>query len=215
MVKSGEKIEVSIEKQDQIVRLSNAGEFLFAKEGRIGQSISQKTGLLLFSGPAQEERPVLERAQHIQKLIIVLRHGQIATDSVKPEATVFHFGNFGQRIHAFSGQSFGKSGKQVRLWFAGEVHDDRTIQILLKVVGDEIDIFESGLYEVYGSDAMELFPDIFDVEIKSDVVLTQILHLEERGVYFAVVVVEYHHLPQVLPLTVDSLQKGTLLCDQV
>lgn len=123
---------------------------------------------------------MLERAKHIQKLIIVLRHRHIATNSVKPKTTVFHFGDLGKRIHAFPGQSFGKSGKQVCLWLAGEVHDDRTIQIFLEVVGDEIDVFESGLHEVYGSDPVELLPYIFYVKIKSDVVLTQILHLEER-----------------------------------
>ena len=62
---------------------------------------------------------------------------------------------------------------------------------------------------------MQLLAVVLDVEVESDVVLTEVLHLEERGVDLPVEVVEDEDLPEVLALAVDLPQQGPLLVYQL
>ena len=49
---------------------------------------------------------------------------------------------------------------------------NRAVKILLKVRDDSVQIVLIGLYEVYGSNSMQLLSVVFDVEVEGDVALS-------------------------------------------
>ncbi len=101
------------------------------------------------------------------------------------------------------------------LRLAGEVNDDRAVEIFLKIGEHELKIFFVGLNQVNGSDAVELLAGLLDVEVKRDVGLPEILHLEERGVDLSVELIEDEHLPKILALVVNLLEETSLLSDEI
>lgn len=63
---------------------------------------------------------------------------------------------------------------------------NRTVQIFIEILDNSVEVLFVGLDQIYGSDSVKLFPVLFDMEVECDVVLPEIFHFEERGVYLLV-----------------------------
>lgn len=68
--------------------------------------------------------------------------------------------------------------------------DDWTVEIILKILEKDIDIFRGWLYEINGGNSVELFSGFFEVKVKGDVVLPEIFHFEEGWIDLVIEVIE-------------------------
>ncbi len=95
------------------------------------------------------------------------------------------------------------------------MNHDRRVKVLLKVLDDFFGVFEVGLDEVEGSDAMELFTRLFDVEIESDVVLPEVFDFEEGRDDVVIGLIEYDDFPDVVSFGKDLGEELFLFLNQV
>jgi hypothetical protein len=134
---------------------------------------------------------------------------------LKADIWVIDFEDTWKRRRFSFGEFFGECWEKGRWGFRREMNHDRRVKVLLKVLDDFFGVFEVGLDEVEGSDAMELFTRLFDVEIESDVVLPEVFDFEEGRDDVVIGLIEYDDFPDVVSFGKDLGEELFLFLNQV
>lgn len=95
------------------------------------------------------------------------------------------------------------------------MHYCRWIQIILKIFENELNILNGGLDKINGSDTVQLLSILFDVEVKGDIVLSKIFHLENWRNDIMVKLIEDYYFPGVVLFGEYLFEQLFLTTDQI
>lgn len=76
----------------------------------------------------------------------------------------------------------------------------RGVKVLFEVLNDLLGVLQVGLYQVNGRNPMQLLPGLLDVEIQSNIVLSEIFQFKKGRYHIMIGLVENDDFPNVFCL---------------
>jgi hypothetical protein len=89
------------------------------------------------------------------------------------------------------------------------------VQIMLKILNNQFDIFHSWLYNVYHSNSMYLFSQLFNIKRKRDIILSKIFLFKQCRNNILIRLIINNNFPCVVAFSKYLLEQLFLLYDEV